>query len=127
MKYVIGVLILVVLAIGGFMLLPNAEDTPSLTLSSIESDLAQGAKLIDVRTPEEYATGHAPGSVNLPLDSIFAGTKPSDDTSTKVYVYCRSGNRSAQAAQKLRDLGFASITDIGGLTDWQSLGGSLIQ
>ena len=109
------------------MLLPNAQDSPSLTLNSIESDLAAGAKLIDVRTPEEYMTGHAPGSVNLPLDSIFAGTKPSDDTSTKVYVYCRSGNRSAQAAQKLRDLGFANITDIGGLADWQSLGGSLIQ
>lgn len=88
--------------------------------SSLEEGLATcqatpGALLLDVRTPEEYAAGHLPGSRNLPLQQLGdAGSRlPSHDT--PIFVYCRSGARSHQAALMLQQMGFARVENIGGL------------
>ena len=77
-----------------------------------------GAVLLDVRDRSEYAEGHIAGSVNLPLgrlDSIdpFA---PSPDT--PLFVYCYSGRRSASAVAALREEGYTSVTNIGGIGQW---------
>lgn len=72
--------------------------------------------LIDVRTPEEYQSGHLPGAVLLPVDQISAGVEALvPDKSTPVMVYCRSGNRSATAAKALNALGYTVIFDLGGI------------
>jgi rhodanese-related sulfurtransferase len=75
--------------------------------------------LIDVRTPQEYAELHIPGSVLIPLDSIKGEAENKlvnkEDT---IYVYCRSGNRSASAAKILVELGYAKVYNIGGITTW---------
>ncbi len=82
--------------------------------------VAQGAPLIDVRTPAEFAAGHVEGAVNIPVDEVgrrltevasLAGTDKS------VVVYCKSGRRSAAAAETLRAEGYRVI-DIGPMSAW---------
>lgn len=75
--------------------------------------------VVDVRTPEEFAQGHIPGAVNLPNESI--GTEPPallPDKNQLIMIYCRSGNRSKQASEKLVKLGYSSIVEFGGIMDW---------
>ena len=69
------------------------------------------AVLLDVRTPEEYATGHIPGSVNHPLESMqtYDG-----DVSAPIFAYCRSGARSARAVALLRELDYEAV-NLGGI------------
>ena len=75
-----------------------------------------GAVLLDVRTPEEYAQGRVPGSWNLPLPLLADQAKERiPNRETPVYVYCLSGARSRQAAGLLRRMGYASVTDLGGI------------
>ena len=78
-----------------------------------------GAVLLDVRTCEEYAGGHIPGSVNLPLDRLdeIAGRVP--DRDTPLFVYCLSGSRSAGAVSALRARGYTRAANIGGISGWK--------
>jgi phage shock protein E len=77
--------------------------------------------LLDVRTPEEFASGHIHGAENIPVDSLESRLSevPTDQP---VVVYCRSGNRSAQASQILTRAGYTRIYDMGGLNDWTAQG-----
>lgn len=81
----------------------------------------QGALLLDVREPEEYAEGHAPGSILVPLGQLKARVNEiSDFKHSPVVVICRSGRRSMQAAEILHQLGFASIHNVhGGMLAWE--------
>lgn len=75
--------------------------------------------ILDVRTKEEYQEKHIPGAVNLPNETI--GTEDIPELPAKeqlILVYCRSGNRSKQAAKKLAALGYTNIIEIGGINDW---------
>lgn len=67
----------------------------------VKSLLARGGKLIDVRTPEEYAQGHAKGAVNIPLQELQRQLPKLKRLKVPVVAYCRSGNRSGIAAQIL--------------------------
>lgn len=71
--------------------------------------------LVDVRTKVEYESEHIKGAINIPLDEIGSTTL---DKETKIVVYCQSGNRSAQAAQKLVNNGYMYVYDLGGIIDW---------
>ena len=78
-----------------------------------------GHVIVDVRRADEYASGHIPGAILVPNESI--GTeKPAElpDLDQIILVYCRSGNRSAQAAKKLADLGYKNVYDFGGIMSW---------
>ena len=75
--------------------------------------------ILDVRTPEEYAERHIAGAVNLPNEEI--GTEPIEelpDLDQLILVYCRSGNRSKQASEKLVKLGYTNVYEFGGINDW---------
>ena len=75
--------------------------------------------LLDVRTQAEYAEGHIPGAICLPNESI--GSEPPaelPDREQTILVYCRSGRRSAEAAQKLADMGYVNVLEFGGILDW---------
>lgn len=75
--------------------------------------------ILDVRTEEEYASGHIPGAICVPNETI--GTDPASELPDKdqlILVYCRSGNRSRQAAQKLFDQGYTNIVEFGGINTW---------
>lgn len=83
-----------------------------------------GAFLLDVRTPEEYAQGHIANATLLPL-AVLDGTNEAlpDDRTTPVFVYCRSGSRSAQAADILADQGYTDVRNLGGgILSWQRAG-----
>ncbi len=71
-----------------------------------------GAVLLDVRTAQEYGSGHIPGSRNLPLQDIGRVALEKD---TALYVYCQSGVRSRRAAEQLREMGYTKVHDIGGI------------
>ena len=75
--------------------------------------------IVDVRTQEEYDSGHIPGAICIPNESI--GTeqpKELPDLDQVILIYCRSGNRSKQAAQKLFDMGYTNVYEFGGINDW---------
>lgn len=76
--------------------------------------------VLDVRTAEEYASGHLPMAKLLPVDAIDgpSAAKAIPTKTTPVVVYCRSGRRSAMAAQTLKKLGYTTIRDFGAVADW---------
>lgn len=74
--------------------------------------------LLDVRTQAEFDEGHIPGAVCLPNEDITADLPLPFDKDAEILVYCRSGRRSAQAAEKLADMGYTYVADFGGIIDW---------
>ena len=76
--------------------------------------------ILDVREQDEYDSGHIPGAVLLPVNSIdetrAAQVIPTKDTT--VLVYCRSGNRSRTASARLAGLGYTQVYEFGGIRDW---------
>lgn len=75
--------------------------------------------LLDVRRADEFEAGHIPGAVNLPNEEIGTDEIPSlPDKTQTIYIYCRSGNRSRQAADKLLALGYTNIIEFGGIIDY---------
>ena len=78
-----------------------------------------GYIILDVRTKSEYSEGHIPGAICVPNETIGDADIPElPDKNQTILVYCRSGNRSKQAARKLADLGYTSILQFGGIIDW---------
>ena len=80
----------------------------------------QNAVVLDVRTQEEYDSGHIKGAVLLPVDAITEETAreviPAKDT--QVLVYCRTGNRSVTASKALAQLGYTEVYEFGGINTW---------
>lgn len=78
-----------------------------------------GHVIVDVRRQDEYDAGHIPGAILIPNESI-GDTQPEalPDLNQIIMIYCRSGNRSKQAAQKLFDMGYTNIYEFGGIIDW---------
>jgi rhodanese-related sulfurtransferase len=75
--------------------------------------------ILDVRTKEEFDAGHIPGAILVPNETII-DTRPDllPELHAEILVYCRSGNRSAQAAKKLIAMGYTNVYDFGGIIDW---------
>ena len=75
--------------------------------------------ILDVRTLEEFKEKHIPGAICIPNETINTEEPTAlPDKEQLIMVYCRSGNRSKQAAQKLADMGYTNIVEIGGINDW---------
>ena len=84
-----------------------------------ELGLGQPIILLDVRTEAENRALRIPGSVLLPLDKLEQlASERLPDKNARIFVYCRSGNRSNTASRKLIDLGYTNIFDLGGIIDW---------
>ncbi|MCI6700215.1 MAG: rhodanese-like domain-containing protein [Solobacterium sp.] len=75
--------------------------------------------LLDVRTREEYKEGHIPGSINVELDYIDSVTDVIKDKDSKIYLYCRSGHRSGIALNRMKELGYTDLTNIGGIMHYK--------
>ena len=78
-----------------------------------------GHVIVDVRRQDEYDAGHIPGAILIPNESIET-EQPEElpDPDQIILIYCRSGNRSKQASQKLADMGYTNIYEFGGIIDW---------
>ena len=75
--------------------------------------------ILDVRTPEEFSQRHIPNAINVPNETIGTMEIPElPDKEQLIFVYCRSGNRSKQASEKLVSLGYTNIVEFGGINDW---------
>lgn len=75
--------------------------------------------ILDVRTQEEYDSGHIQDAVLLPVDDILNGNlEMLPDLNQTILVYCRSGNRSGTASRALVEAGYTGIYDFGGINDW---------
>ena len=75
--------------------------------------------ILDVRTAQEYSEKHIPGAINIPNETIGTEDIPElPDKEQLILVYCRSGNRSKQASEKLVKLGYTNIVEFGGINDW---------
>ncbi len=88
--------------------------------SQIKMHMPRESILIDVRTPQEYQSGYIPEAINIPVDQIAQEiSKKVKGTEQTLMVYCRSGSRSAQAAAKLKELGYRIVLDLGGIIDYK--------
>lgn len=109
----IGVVALVAVMVGIVAL--RGGDTSGAEARSL---VAHGARLLDVRSPEEFASGHLPGAVNIPIHQLEQRMSELDPQATPIVVYCLSGARSAQAASLLTAKGFAGVHDLGPMSRW---------
>ena len=79
-----------------------------------------GYIILDVRRADEFAEGHIPGAINVANESIGTDELPElPDKNQLIMVYCRSGRRSKEAAEKLVKLGYTNIVEFGGILDWK--------
>ena len=93
----------------------GCNQTPGNSVSAVK----KSAILIDVRSAEEFAQDHIPGAINIPNETIGTAEIPElPDKDQSILVYCRSGNRSKQASEKLAALGYTNIVEFGGINDW---------
>jgi rhodanese-related sulfurtransferase len=105
---------------------PSPDAEPSTTPPGVvhvvtaRALVRHGARLVDVRTPAEYAAGHVEGAVNIPHDEISRRAAELGGPQTPVVVYCRSGHRSGIAAQALHGLGYAKVFDSQRYDAWAS-------
>ena len=100
-----------------------AEETTYRQISMDEAitimEEESGYIILDVRTPEEYVEKHIPGAINVANETIGTEAIPElPDKDQLILVYCRSGNRSKQASEKLVALGYTNIVEFGGIIDW---------
>ena len=80
---------------------------------------ASGYVILDVRTSEEFAEKHIPNAINIPNETISTADIPElPDKDQLILVYCRSGNRSKQASEKLAALGYTNVVEFGGINSW---------
>jgi rhodanese-related sulfurtransferase len=80
--------------------------------------VAEGAKLVDVRTTAEFSDQHLPGAVNIPVQSLSSRMKELEPKTQSLVLYCRSGHRSGIAYEQLKNSGFTNVYDLGPMTAW---------
>lgn len=99
---------------------PSTSAYTKITADEAQAMMDAGSPtIVDVRTAQEYAEGHVPGAINIPVENI-GSDKPAElaDTDADLIVYCRTGVRSKQASDKLVELGYQHVNDMGGIVDW---------
>ena len=130
MKKVIIILIILVVIIGGVIMLDkNIEKETTnpiqyVSMDEITTIMQENTNyiILDARTIEEYNEGHIPNAICIPnetIDETVTEQLPNKDQ--LILIYCRSGNRSKQAALKLQQLGYTNLVEFGGIIDWEGL------
>jgi phage shock protein E len=104
----------VVLAAAYYMFMKGGDVSSAEARQLVQA----GARLVDVRTPGEFAAGHIPGAVNIPVQQLDARMSELQPKDVAVIVYCRSGHRSGNAARMLKSAGFKAVRDLGPMSRW---------
>jgi phage shock protein E len=100
-------------------LVPSCARSQQINGSDAHVLVERGARLVDVRSPDEFQAGHLPRAVNIPVQDLaqrIAELEPKDGA---IVLYCHSGRRSAEAARKLREAGYSAVYDLGGMNRWE--------
>lgn len=127
MKKVIIILIILAVIIGGVIMLNKSTEKETtnqiqyVSMDEITTIMQENTNyiILDVRTIEEYNEGHIPNAICIPnetIDETVTTKLPNKDQ--LILIYCRSGNRSKQAALKLQQLGYTNLVEFGGIIDW---------
>ena len=122
-----NILLVAVFATSGTMLLLPMLRAPGREISSTDATLKinrENAVVIDVRTPEEFVTGHVPESINIPRDKLKERLAEVEKFKGRpIIVNCASGVRSSGACSELRRLGFENVFQLaGGMNGWLQAG-----
>ena len=134
MKNLIAIIVILVIlvAIGIFLKNRNSSTEDNkvsvkeaniqyVSMNDIEKIMNENENyiILDVRTIEEYNDGHIPGAICIPNETIDENVVSKlPDKEQLILIYCRSGNRSKQAAQKLKKIGYTNLIEFGGIIDW---------
>ena len=110
--------IIVVALVGAALVALVKSRGPMISGEEARTLVSEGAKLVDVRTPGEFASGHIQGALNIPVDQIGGHADELGAKDRPVVVYCRSGMRSAKAKQILEAAGFTKVSNLGGIGRW---------
>jgi rhodanese-related sulfurtransferase len=125
-KYIVLISVIFTVAV---LMCACVSRSPDASLSQYQKISAEDAKarmdsgddivILDVRTSEEYEAGHIEDAILIPNETI-SDEQPEllADLDAEILIYCRSGNRSAQAAKKLMGIGYTNVYDFGGIIDW---------
>ena len=128
-KILCSILIIILLVIGVILMLSkkdkNIENEMWIKHGSMDEILQIMNEntdyiILDVRTIAEYNEGHIPNAICIPNETIGNNTiSELPDKEQLILIYCRSGNRSKQAAEKLKKLGYTNLIEFGGIIDWK--------
>lgn len=130
MNKMIYIVFIVIVVIAGLILLLNKVDQnvdndgviKHVSMDDIVDIMKENDNyiILDVRTIDEYNSGHIPNAICIPNETI--GSDIVSELPNKeqlILVYCRSGNRSKQAVEKLKELGYTNLIEFGGIVDWK--------
>jgi rhodanese-related sulfurtransferase len=127
MKHIANAILIFFLISSNISCGPDKKTDASLLTPQELSAKKSEVILIDVRTPEEFASGHIEDAVNINIfDQNFKTNLESIDKKKPVSVYCKVGGRSAKAADIMREMGFEEVYDLkGGIRNWEKPGWKL--
>ena len=123
--YTITVPLLLILQIAAAVMLLSGCSSASYTQITQDEAMKMMQEqtdclIVDVRRPDEFAEGHIAGAVNVPNETIEDEAPDAlPDKGQTLLVYCRSGNRSKEASQKLANMGYTNVFEFGGINTWE--------
>ncbi|HEX5404564.1 MAG TPA: rhodanese-like domain-containing protein [Pseudonocardiaceae bacterium] len=99
----------------------NPETVPTVAVAEVADELPEGVLLLDVREDDEWAAGHAPNALHIPMSELAGrlGELPQDDN---LFVVCRGGGRSARVTAYLNGNGWDAVNVAGGMRSWADSG-----
>ena len=109
-----AILVALVLVLVYFVFLRGGDITGGEARKLVQD----GARLLDVRTSAEFASGHIDGALNIPLQELEGRMDELEPRDQPIVVYCRSGQRSRQASRLLKSAGYAAVSDLGAMSRW---------
>lgn len=128
-KILCSILIIILLVIGVILMLSKKDKNienemriKHVSMDEIVQIMNENTDyiILDVRTIAEYNEGHIPNAICIPNETIGNNTiSELPDKEQLILIYCRSGNRSKQAAEKLKKLGYTNLIEFGGIIDWK--------
>lgn len=128
-KILCSILIIILLVIGVILMLSKKDKNienemriKHVSMDEIVQIMNENTDyiILDVRTIAEYNEGHIPNAICIPNETIGNNTiSELSDKEQLILIYCRSGNRSKQAAEKLKKLGYTNLIEFGGIIDWK--------
>jgi phage shock protein E len=106
------------IAMLGWFLLGSSASHPRIEGTQARRLVEGGAKLVDVRSIDEFAAQHLPAAVNIPVQQLSERLQELEPKDQSIVLYCRSGHRSGIAFDRLRSAGFTKLFDLGPMTAW---------